>query len=202
MNDALSGGFTDPIFQSQAMFRTLLSVLARPGTVAILSRPVIAPPPLNRASGAVLCALADEATPIHVDCAPAERALLASWIGFHTGARLVDDPGEATFAVISDPAAMPPLTAFRQGEDDYPDRSATVVLQLASLTGGRRLTLSGPGIDGTATISPDPLSDDLIRQLGDNRRRFPRGVDLILAAPDAVAALPRTTDIRLEPGDR
>lgn len=200
MNDALSGGFADPVLQSQAMFRAILDVLARPGTVIPLKQDVIAPPPLTPASGAVLCALADEATPVYVDCAAGERDPVSAWIGFHTGARLVREPGEASFAVIARPATMPPLPAFRQGTDDYPDRSATIVLHLDSFAGGRRLALRGPGIDGAGELSPAPLPDRLLAELGDNRNRFPLGVDLILATPDAIAGLPRTTMITDEGG--
>ena len=34
-----------------------------------------------------------------------------------------------------------------------------------------------------------------VAQWKQNRARFPRGVDLILAAPDGIACLPRTTRI-------
>lgn len=200
MNDALSGGFSHPVLQSQATFRAILDVLARPGTIIPLRHDVAAPPPLNPASGAVLCALADEATPVYVDCTANERDLVSAWIGFHTGARLVGEPDEASFAVIAQPATMPPLTAFRQGTDDYPDRSATIVLQLDDFSEGRRLVLRGPGIRETTDLAARPLPDRLLAELRDNQSRFPLGVDLILATPDAIAGLPRTTTIVDEGG--
>jgi len=198
--DALSGGFADPVFQSQAVFRALLGVLSRPGTIARLPDHVRPPPPLKPSTGSVLCALADADTAVFVDCAAEHHDQIATWIGFHSGARLAIDPAEATFVVIADGRTMPALTRFRQGTPEYPDRSATVIVQLDDFSGATPLVLEGPGIPGTIALNPRPLPDGLVRQLAMNRRLFPRGVDIVLAAPDAIAGLPRTTRV-LEAGD-
>lgn len=198
--DALSGGFANPVFQSQAVFRALLGVLSRPGTIAPLSHDVRPPPPLNPAAGAVLCALADDDTAVFVDGAGDAREAIATWIGFHTGARLVDDAAEAAFVVIADGRTMPALSRFRQGTPDYPDRSATVIVQLDDFSGAPSLELAGPGIPATIALAPRPLPEGLVAQIALNRQAFPRGVDIVLAAPDAIAGLPRTVRV-IEPGD-
>ncbi len=78
---------------------------------------------------------------------------------------------------------------------DYPDRSTTIVLQLRSLSRGVLLWLAGPGIHGDATLRADPLPHGFREQWQANAVAFPLGVDLILAAGDEVAALPRSTRI-------
>ena len=45
-------------------------------------------------------------------------------------------------------------------------------------------------------IAPAPLPRHFVEQWKQNRARFPRGVDLVLAAPEGIACLPRTTRIR------
>lgn len=88
---------------------------------------------------------------------------------------------------------MPPFDRFAQGSQEYPDRSATLILQLESLDGGAPLTFEGPGIKGRATIAPHGLPPDFARQWGDNRKRFPRGIDLMLTCGNSIICLPRTT---------
>jgi alpha-D-ribose 1-methylphosphonate 5-triphosphate synthase subunit PhnH len=57
------------------------------------------------------------------------------------------------------------------------------------------MVLRGPGIAGTRRLAASPLPADFLDQLADNRARFPRGVDVLLAAPDAIAGLPRSLHV-------
>lgn len=118
-----------------------------------------------------------------------------SWLGFHSGAPLVATPADAHFALVANPANLIALENFAQGTQEYPDRSTTLILQVESLTAGESLQLKGPGIETSATIAPTPLPRHFVEQWKQNGARFPRGVDVILAAPDGVACLPRTTRI-------
>ena len=70
------------------------------------------------------------------------------------------------------------------------------MLQVSSLAAGDNLLLQGPGIERAAMIAPQPLPRHFVEQWKQNHARFPRGVDLILAAPECIACLPRTTRIR------
>ena len=71
---------------------------------------------------------------------------------------------------------------------------------MTSLSAGAQLILEGPGIDGRAAFAPTPLPRHFVEQWKQNRARFPRGVDLVLAAPEGIACLPRTTRIRAMEG--
>jgi alpha-D-ribose 1-methylphosphonate 5-triphosphate synthase subunit PhnH len=62
--------------------------------------------------------------------------------------------------------------------------------------GNSHFLLEGPGIQTTSTLLAAPLPANFVEQWEANRARFPRGVDLILAAPGALACLPRTVKIR------
>jgi alpha-D-ribose 1-methylphosphonate 5-triphosphate synthase subunit PhnH len=237
--ETIDGGFANPVFDAQAIFKAVMDAMARPGTimpVKTLARP---PEPLSATAAAVALTLCDHDTPLWLDSRLAESAAVYSWLGFHTGAPLVEVPGQAAFALAASPARLPPLANFAQGSQEYPDRSTTIVLQVDALTpppprfawspspvngGGSAaqpattldpplrsggggppkavegapltLLLEGPGIQTTSSLSVSRLPPHFIEQWRENRARFPRGVDLILAAPGAVACLPRTVKIR------
>lgn len=192
---AMSGGFSDPVRQSQKAFRAAMDALARPGTVLALE-PACAPPePLLPPAGALALMLCDADTAVWLDRTLTAAEPVARWLRYQTGARLVDLPADADFAFIADPAKLPNLEGFSQGTQEYPDRSTTLIVQVESLARGERFTLAGPGIEQTATLRVKGLSDLFVKQWLVNGARFPRGVDLLFAAPDAIAGLPRTTRI-------
>ena len=192
----ISGGFTDPVFNAQAVFHAVMDAMARPGSIqplAALARP---PLPLSAMAAAVALTLCDHDTPLWLDSALKDAAEVRSWLGFHTGAPLANTPADAHFALAADPAALIALENFAQGTQEYPDRSTTLILQVPSLASGDNLLLEGPGIARAAMIAPAFLPRHFVEQWKQNRARFPRGVDLILAAPEGIASLPRTTRIR------
>jgi alpha-D-ribose 1-methylphosphonate 5-triphosphate synthase subunit PhnH len=196
MADHITGGFANPVFDSQAIFRAVMDAMARPGTTQLARAEAQPPQPLSPIAAAIALTLCDNDTPLWLDPALRQTAAVASWLGFHTGAPLADTPADAHFAIIADPASLIALENFAQGTQEYPDRSTTLILQVASLSSGDRLVLEGPGIDGSATFAPAPLPRHFVEQWKQNRARFPRGVDLVLAAPEGIACLPRTTRIR------
>ena len=204
---ALAGGFADPVFDAQRVFRAALDALSRPGRIVLLAPHAAPPAPLTPTAAALILALADADTPVFLDAALAASPAVRAYLRFHAGAPLVDAPNEAAFAVIAEPAAMPPLSAFAVGTPDYPDRSATLILQVADLSppaagagpaGSDRapaagLVLAGPGIADVVRLAAAPLPADFAAAWAANRALHPCGVDLLLAGPAAVAGLPRST---------
>lgn len=197
-HDAIStaGGFADPVFDSQAVFSAIMNVFARPGTVADLGSRAMAPAPLAPASAACLAALADFDTPVWLDVALGDAPGLGAWVSFQTGSPLTDKAGYACFAVLSDGAALLDLDRFAIGTPSYPDRSATLIVQLEALEGGAPLFLSGPGIETTSTVAPRGLPQGFAALWAKNNALFPLGVDLLLVAGSRALALPRTTRIQ------
>jgi alpha-D-ribose 1-methylphosphonate 5-triphosphate synthase subunit PhnH len=188
-------GFSDPVFASQSVFRATMDAMARPGVPLQVQPAIHAPAPLCPAAVAVALALLDYETPVWLDARLASAAPLVEWLKFHTGAPVTADPALAAFAFIADPAAAPSLERFAQGTLEYPDRSATVVFQIESFSGPDAFMLSGPGIQQTREFAASPLPMDFRAQLIANRAQFPRGVDLLFAAGDMLAALPRSVRV-------
>jgi alpha-D-ribose 1-methylphosphonate 5-triphosphate synthase subunit PhnH len=189
--EALDGGFQNPVLGSQSAFRTLMDAMARPARLTRIDAAVAPPARLNVASAAIACTLIDADTPYWVDDALESEALYR-WLAFHTGGRRGATKLDATFALVGAPHAMPPFGEFAQGTQEYPDRSATLILQLESLEGGASLAFEGPGIKQQATIAPRGLPANFREQWRLNSMRFPRGVDLILTASDMLVCLPRS----------
>jgi len=70
-----------------------------------------------------------------------------------------------------------------------------LILQIDSLDAGRSFELRGPGIDGAATLQATIGAADLFERLRINETLFPRGIDVVLVADDAVVAIPRTARV-------
>jgi alpha-D-ribose 1-methylphosphonate 5-triphosphate synthase subunit PhnH len=193
---SIEGGFADPVFNAQTVFRAVMDAMARPGSVQPLPALARPPAPFSATAGAVALALCDNDTPLWLDPALHASAAIGSWLGFHTGAPLANTPADAHFAFVATPAEMMSLDGFSQGTQDYPDRSTTLILQVSDLTSGAPVLLEGPGIETSATIAPAQMPRHFIEQWKQNTKRFPRGVDIILATADGIACLPRTTRIK------
>ena len=183
--DTLTGGFADPAVEAARAFRAILDAMARPGRIATLTG-ATAPAPASPALAAVLLTLADTTTPVHL-AGGHDTSGLRDWLRFHTGAPLAGR-GAAAFAVGTWDALLP-LDDYAPGTAEYPDRSATLIVEVPHLAAeGARL--SGPGIETAAHLSlPD------IAAFRDNAARFPLGLDFILTCGDRLAALPRTTRV-------
>ena len=193
-----TSGFADPVLSAQSSFRALMAAMARPGTICALTETVAAPRQLSHAAAVVALALCDQDTPVWLDAGLAGTDV-PYWLRFHTGAPIVSETGRAAFAFVAEPQNAPPFDAFPLGTAEYPDRSATLVLQVESLEDGPAFTLSGPGIKGQSMIRARPLPQDFGHRLVNNRALFPRGVDLLLVTDTAIAALPRSVQLADEP---
>jgi alpha-D-ribose 1-methylphosphonate 5-triphosphate synthase subunit PhnH len=185
-------GLANPVLDSQRAFRAVLDAMAHPGSVVDVPGPEAAPYPLHLAAATVCLALVDFDTPLWLD-GGAGTDETRGFLHFHCGCPLVDEPGMARFALIAKPEIMPGLLRFDRGIDESPDRSATLVVQVAALEAGRGRRLTGPGIAGETLLEARGLPNGFWRGLRENHALFPRGVDVLLTAGHRLAALPRTT---------
>lgn len=183
-----------PALASQAVFRSALDAIAHPGRIVELSAVPEAVGPANPVALALLLALADSDTPLWLDPAARDSAL-PDHLRFRCGCPLVDEPAAAVFALATGPRACPLLTAFAPGTPEYPDRSATLILQVADLSATAGTTLSGPGIETEASLAAAPLPAGFWAQVAANNARFPLGIDIFLAADRRIAALPRSVSV-------
>ena len=197
--DALAPGFADPVHDTQAVFRTLLDALARPGKIGTIDTRLPAadgndPARAGLAAFASLLALCDYATPVWL---AQPDAALAAALSFHADAPFAATAADASFAYVHDAAALPPLDAFQCGTPESPETSATVLVRVDALTGGTPLTLSGPGIDGTRTIAPAGLPERFWKERAALAPLFPCGPDFYLVCGASLIGLPRTTHVEV-----
>lgn len=184
-------GFADPVFDAQHVFRVLMEAMAHPASILPLESTLTPPAPLSPLAASALLTLADYETTLWLDEPAAHAPDVARFLRFHTGARLTCDPAQATFALITDARALPPLETFGQGSLTYPDRSTTLVIQVDQLKPAG-WTFEGPGIETSRALTPSPRPRRFEQGWSENHARFPQGVDVMLTAADAVAALPRS----------
>jgi alpha-D-ribose 1-methylphosphonate 5-triphosphate synthase subunit PhnH len=191
-HSTLIPGFSDPVHDAQAAFRSALNALSRPGRLFPIGTQ-ISELALGAAMAHLLLALTDDDTPVWWQ---RDDGQLKQWLRFHTGASAAGASDAASFAVILDVNALPVLTTFAAGSEDSPEYSATVLVEVPSLTEGPSLMWRGPGIEDVQVVRIAGLPDNFWTQWQANHAIFPQGVDVIFTCLDAAVGLPRTTRVR------
>ena len=183
----LSGGFNKASQDAASAFRAIMNALSRPGYIASLSG-VTPPDPLSTAQAGIALTLFDHQTHIALKgryCTDGVKA----WLSFHTGTHFTE-PAKADF-IICDHDDIGALDLLRQGSEEYPDQSVTVISAYPILSEGA-CRLTGPGIKDKAMVSitdPSPFRDGQLP--------FPLGVDFILTHDAQLMGLPRTTQMEM-----
>lgn len=180
-----------PDAQQQA-FRAVLDGFARPGTRVQAQE--------QGAALMFLSAVLDEsvslADPLGLVDRDARRMLLAP----------TAPAAQARFILLD--GRTPPDAGFQPtlGTLESPELGATLVLTVDALGDAPTpadaavvLQLQGPGVPGTRVLSVTGLHTDWLARRAVWVGAYPLGVDIVLAAPDALVALPRTTRIAIEP---
>ncbi|QHQ35680.1 phosphonate C-P lyase system protein PhnH [Algicella marina] len=181
---ALEGGFSNAPVDAAHAFRAVMNAMARPGVISELAG-AVPPAPLSVAAGVVLLTLCDPETPVYL--APSRNnEAVRSWITFHTGAPF-SSVETAMFAVGHWTELK--SRGFTVGTPAYPDRSATLIVELERLM-PEGATLRGPGIRDTTALSlPE------VEAFQSNARLFPLGLDHLFTCGNRLAGLPRTTKV-------
>ncbi|MFW8633667.1 phosphonate C-P lyase system protein PhnH [Cribrihabitans pelagius] len=184
--EACAGGFADPPMEAAFAFRAAMTAMARPGEVQEIGAALKAPAGVSQAAAALLLTLTGPETGVFL-ASGADSAELRAWLAFHTGAP-VAEAGEAEFALGSWQALLP-LQQYRAGTPEYPDRSATLIVEAAGFAPPNAV-LRGPGIkDSTRMALPG------ITELQGNACGYPLGLDFFFTCGAELAALPRSTQI-------
>jgi alpha-D-ribose 1-methylphosphonate 5-triphosphate synthase subunit PhnH len=194
----IAPGLADPPHDAQRLFRAVLDGFSHPGRIVALPHPT-GVGPLSAAATAFVLTLVDRDTPLWL--APSfDVAPVRDFVRFHTGAPLVEREGEALFALVT-PDRAPLLDGFAVGSDPYPDRSATLIVEVPSLSTGPARTLRGPGIEDRATARIAGLPSSFWSEWTANHALFPCGVDAVFTAGAELLALPRSIAIDPEMGE-
>jgi alpha-D-ribose 1-methylphosphonate 5-triphosphate synthase subunit PhnH len=197
MTPPIRPGFADPVIAAQQHFRSLLQAMSEPGRIVPLEGELPRPPHgLLPSTFAMALSLVDFETPLWLDL-PLEIPETSATLRFHCGMRLVRSPGEAAFAILAGPDAVLPIDRFASGTPEYPDRSATLLVQVDGFDRGSTALLRGPGIASTIRLSVCGTTAGFWRALADNHALFPQGVDTVLLAPERIVALPRSTSVEI-----
>lgn len=180
--------------ESQQVFRAVLEALARPGIPkALPSEPLSALAPVV----VPVLALADLSTGVCVLENPGDR--WADAVATATSAPTW--PAEmAKLVAAVRPVGEDEVRGFARGSAYAPEDAALVALSVRDVRGGpRRWHLSGPGVDGTATIAPQGLPRGFVAARAEAVAAYPVGIDILLVTDDGrVVGLPRTTTITEE----
>jgi alpha-D-ribose 1-methylphosphonate 5-triphosphate synthase subunit PhnH len=187
-----SPGFADPVRDAQKCFRRVLSAMSYPGRAqdmrGLLS---ISPSPLHPATAALCLALFDLDTPVWLDCS-LDTPDVRQFLSFHCGCPIAPHPGEAAFALLSGEEAAARIESFHVGTPEYPDRAATLLIQVPRLTGGPAVELRGPGIPEAQTIEAEGIPAEFWNRRAAINALFPTGLDAVLIDTWHIVGLPRT----------
>jgi len=200
----IAPGFADSTAQSQLVFRCALDALARPGTPVGIPAASLVSPSVNTcaASASVLLALLDQDCTLWLSPTLANGPA-AAWLRFHTGCRVEQDCSKADFVWAASIAELPPLQRLRQGSAEYPDQSATCVVEVtgwrtAAASDSEAVSLRGPGVRDVFTLAVDGMDAGFVQQHHAMQAHAPCGVDMFFCAGDAVLGFPRS--VRLHCG--
>ncbi|GAB6051922.1 phosphonate C-P lyase system protein PhnH [Magnetospira thiophila] len=192
----IAAGFDSPVFGATACFRVILDALSRPATLRRLPLDLDAPAGLRPGTVAVLLTLADHDTPVWL--APGcDTAEARAYLRFHVGCPMIDTPSRATFAVLTPNDDLSALDALPLGTSDYPDRSATVILQAETLAEDDGPTFTGPGIEIRHRLQVLPTPDGLWTRVAANHALFPCGLDWLFTTDTHLAAVPRSSALEI-----
>jgi alpha-D-ribose 1-methylphosphonate 5-triphosphate synthase subunit PhnH len=191
MTTTIKRGFAHPAAGSQAVFRTVLSAMSEPGRIWMCPA-LPKESSLQPVTAAVALTLLDYETPVFL-AGRLGSDEARDFLAFHTGAPIISEPARAGFVIAASADDLPPIESLNAGTPEYPDRSATVILGVSGFETGTRVSLRGPGIPEFRNFQAGGLEASFWRLAIGNASRFPLGIDFIFCGPDALAALPRST---------
>lgn len=190
-------GFDDPVHDSQMCFRQALDALACPGRIVECGVQLRPPAGLGSATTALLLTLLDGDCSLWVS--PGAQTLeISNFLRFHTGCALVASQADARFVLVHNELELPRLSNLDWGSDEYPDQSATLIVQLDSLGGVGPWLLNGPGIERSRSLRAGNLPLWFVTDWALVHSSFPRGLEVFLCAGKQLAALARTTRLTLQ----
>ncbi len=172
-------GFAAPVDEAQASFRQALDALAQPGRVTAMPGSQALPPGMGRAMTALLLTLADADTPVWLP--PGLHPAVAAYLRFHCGCPLTEEAALATFVAVPAGHAAPALSQLAQGDPAYPDRSATLILEVDGLAQDAAPAWPGPASPAPPAGGPGPARG-LLGGMGAQPPALPAGRRCLLHA--------------------
>jgi len=195
----IPAGFGDETQSSQSIFRAALNALSYPGKLTELKHDANPPVDADPITSVLLLALLDSESSLWLSHS-LKNTLVSSWLQFHTDCTVTENIEKADFVWIKNLDELPQLIQLQTGTDQYPDRSATCIIEIESLTQKSEngaFLLQGPGIKDKSDLEIKGWSkQECVRWnefWNSNNDLFPCGVDVFLSDGKALVGLPRTT---------
>ena len=196
----IPAGFADYAQTSQKVYRAALQALSYPGRLIDLDHDASTPKDTNRVVAGLLSALLDSETSLW--CSSKDQLIQAcEWLQFHTDCAVLESSEQADFLWIKNIEEFPEIERIKTGTDQYPDRSATCIIEVPSLSQKSIdfFTLKGPGIQFTSELHVKGWSKEIYKKLlsiwTQNHQLFPCGIDLYLSDGQHLIGLPRSTQL-------
>lgn len=187
----ITGNQFDNAFDCQKVFKAMMNALAQPGKVFPFAGSATKIPTGQPALTAAALTLLEHFRSFYVEWNPA----LAEELHEQTYGQLASlSQADYLFYPRMDGAVDIPgvLQQVKPGTLAEPHKSATLLVLLPSFTGGKALTLKGPGIDGAITVHLPECGRRWILERQKIGFEFPCGVDLFFFTPEGeVMGLPR-----------
>jgi len=204
----------DHVFDSQHIFRVLLNTMARPGKISILPNLAINPPAENPYPFLVLLALLDREINFSIQGNVKNPEEITRYLQLNTGGK----PGEvetSDFIFVYGGSSKGEVYKAKIGSFEYPDRSATIVYAIDSISNftpeyicnytlDRRaseeevsLELSGPGIKEKCILTFSGIGKEEIENLI-SVREYPLGIDAIFCDKKGrIVSIPRSSSVKI-----
>jgi len=173
----------------QNIFRKLLTAFAKPAKVLDLSELLTGATALE----GILATLVDSA----VNLSDPDGLIYTQTR--HLLQTVSCRPEKAAY-IVADGSNPPGFTPYT-GTLESPEFGTTVILVVTQVgRGSYDNTFTGPGIDGEQPLAVEGLHPQWLENRNTWNQAFPLGVDMLLADRHCIAALPRTTKIKLRGG--
>lgn len=183
-------GFTDPVSHSQLTFRKVLAAMSTPGLVMDLGFKAPQVEPVGQAITAISLSLFDFEASVWIE--EPYQSLLKRYLHFHSGCQVTEQAELADFALLSGNSGQLDLFSFKQGSEESPELSTTLLIHVDDLNSGSEVLVSGPGNLRPRSLKVTGLVASFWSQWKEQHEMFPLGVDVILASGSQLVALPRT----------
>ncbi|WP_420548153.1 phosphonate C-P lyase system protein PhnH [Curvivirga sp.] len=187
-------GLQDPVHSSAEVFRVLAKVMSEPGTVEELTEICGHPDELLKAASAAILTLADMDTSLYLS-SELDSPISRGFLTLHTGVKIVDSANQADFVIATQDTDISQYQDLPVGDPQYPDQSATLIIQVSNIRGSKKVTLNGPGIENIKQVQMPDLPDSFFSWRDMKNSLYPCGIDIIFASNTELMAIPRTTKL-------
>lgn len=174
----------DPVHDTRQTFDGLLSAMSRPGSVHTVPAP---------ADHALIATLVDHEVTVATPDEPVRETLSEQ------GRFNPESPTDASVVHVLDHTDID-VRDCKRGSLVEPSDGATIIYRVGMVSTGESdepsVTLSGPGIAGTRTLSV-ALPETELSALAESQADYPRGVDAVFATENRLAAIPRSVTMEV-----